>query len=116
MSSVKPEDSGLDASTHVAHVQMLIGEVTRGDPGAAHARYSVAMSLLSYAEKLDNHPGDAPFAPRSGSSRALVEATCTDNELRARGSREVNSKPRRRSGSQVRRHVREAADLGAQTS
>jgi hypothetical protein len=59
MSSVKPEDSGLDASTHVAHVQLLIGDVTRGDPGAAHARYSVAMSLLSYAEKLDNHPGDA---------------------------------------------------------
>ncbi len=51
MSSVEPEDSGLDASTYLAHVQMLIAEVTRGDPGAAHARYSVAMSLLSYAEK-----------------------------------------------------------------
>jgi hypothetical protein len=38
---------------------MLIAEVTRGDPGAAHGRYSVAMSLLSYAETLDNHPGDA---------------------------------------------------------
>lgn len=38
---------------------MLIAEVTRGDPGAAHARYSVAMSLLSYAEKLDSSPGDA---------------------------------------------------------
>jgi hypothetical protein len=59
MSSVKPEDSGLDASTHLAHVQMLIAEVTRGDPAAAHARYSVAMSLLSYAEKLDNHREDA---------------------------------------------------------
>jgi hypothetical protein len=59
MSSVKPEDSGLDASTHVAHVQMLIAEVTRGDPGSTHARYSVAMSLLSYAEKLDAAPGDA---------------------------------------------------------
>jgi hypothetical protein len=56
-----------------------------------------------------------PFCCGSVSSRALVEATCTDNELRARGSREVNGKPRRRSGSQVRRHVREAADL-AQTS
>jgi hypothetical protein len=66
MSSVKPEDSGLDASTHVAHVQMLIAEVTRGDPDAAHARYSVAMSLLSYAEKLDDAPGDLILARTCG--------------------------------------------------
>src|SRR5471032_182261 len=66
MSSVEPGDSGLDASTHVAHVQMLIAEVTRGDPDAAHARYSVAMSLLSYAEKLDDAPGDLILARTCG--------------------------------------------------
>jgi hypothetical protein len=65
---VKPTEP--DLTTHLARARVLVAQVTRTDPTAAHARYFVGRSLLSYAEKLDNSPGDPIVARTCGMLQA----------------------------------------------
>jgi hypothetical protein len=66
MSPVKPEDWGLASSSNLTRAKSLVAELTREDRTAAHARFFVASTLLSYAEKLDNAPGDPILARTCG--------------------------------------------------
>jgi hypothetical protein len=66
VSPVKREDWGLASSSNLTRAQSLVAELKREDPATAHTRLFVGTTLLSYAEKLDDAPGDPILARTCG--------------------------------------------------